>query len=328
MPTQHKIWCAYAYGVARFRSGDRVKEIWITLILNSVHMKVSRTARIAVLASTVTVALIVGGTWAYAEVGSGQLSACVKKDGDVRVLIPGFTGSNCKKDERLVRWNITGPQGPKGEKGDAGVPGVNGQGGATGPQGPVGPMGAQGEQGLPGKDGSNGQDGAPGPKGDTGTPGMNLHLYDANNQDLGIYIGPDPVNFADRSYKVLDPSSSTFFTVVPFFSPFVTDQWARLVTPSNGIKYEAVDCQGMPSYDSVVYDLQTLKAVVYGPGGPKYYKATSNTPTQTTVRSWAETDNGQCHNYGSPLEIMAYPLAEVTLPFSEPLALPLRVGVN
>lgn len=59
-----------------------------------------------------------------------QLTACAKKSGLLFLLGSGFT-TKCEKNDKVVNWNIQGPQGPVGPQG---------------PQGDVGPVGPPGPQ--------------------------------------------------------------------------------------------------------------------------------------------------------------------------------------
>ena len=72
---------------------------------------------------------------AYAYTDGGVIHACVKDDGQVRIV---KHASDCKAHETPIQWNMIGPQGPKGDKG------------ATGPAGPRGATGPAGPAGLPG----------------------------------------------------------------------------------------------------------------------------------------------------------------------------------
>ncbi len=44
----------------------------------------------------------------------------------------GFKRTDCGKEEKLVSWNIVGPQGLKGDKGDNGEQGLQGPAGTVG----------------------------------------------------------------------------------------------------------------------------------------------------------------------------------------------------
>jgi hypothetical protein len=86
----------------------------------------------------------------------------------------------CKKGERVITFNGTGPQGPQGVAGPIGPQGM---------QGPVGPQGPQGPQGL---QGLAGQIGLTGPKGDTGPQGIpgvgGASVFDATGKRIGSLL--------------------------------------------------------------------------------------------------------------------------------------------
>jgi hypothetical protein len=67
--------------------------------------------------------------WATIPDAGGVIHACVKKDGQVR-LIDTDDGDTCKKNEKGTSWGVIGPAGPTGQPGPAGP---------TGQQGPPGP---------------------------------------------------------------------------------------------------------------------------------------------------------------------------------------------
>lgn len=70
--------------------------------------------------------LVVGGGYALAGTG-GAIRACSHKH--THVL---YTGK-CKKGDRKLSWNTTGPQGPQGPQGSQGPQGAAGAAGAPGP---------------------------------------------------------------------------------------------------------------------------------------------------------------------------------------------------
>lgn len=85
-------------------------------------MKMKKQYLIALL----VVALGFGG-YVFAQVSTGQLSACVSKNGETRLIITGFTKRNtCETGQQLVSWNIQGLKGDKGDKGDTGDIGPQG----------------------------------------------------------------------------------------------------------------------------------------------------------------------------------------------------------
>lgn len=84
---------------------------------------------------------------AQADDSSSTITACISREGRVRVISSGELldlsrkrhSSPCGRGERLVTWNIVGPQGPVGPVGPQGVPGPEGPQGPQGEPGPAGP---------------------------------------------------------------------------------------------------------------------------------------------------------------------------------------------
>jgi hypothetical protein len=64
----------------------------------------------------------------------GKLQACVNEEGTLKLL---KAGKHCKKGQKSVSWNQTGPAGARGANGVTGV-GVPGASGAAGPKGETG----------------------------------------------------------------------------------------------------------------------------------------------------------------------------------------------
>jgi len=96
-------------------------------------------------AAVVVVGLVAAGSIAYATTAIGPVDvihACYSHPGGKLRL-----GSVCKKKERPITWNHTGPQGPAGPAGPAGSAGPAG---ATGPAGAAGAAGAAGPAGPAG----------------------------------------------------------------------------------------------------------------------------------------------------------------------------------
>jgi hypothetical protein len=109
---------------------------------------------------------------------SSEIRACVHNgNSQLRLIGPADA---CTRNERMVTWNIVGPQGPKGDMGNVGPMGPRGFTGNVGPAGPQGEpgrdgapgnVGPRGPQGDPGKDGAPGNIGPRGPQGEPGLPG-------------------------------------------------------------------------------------------------------------------------------------------------------------
>ena len=99
-----------------------------------------------------------------AQAASSTITVCVKKEGTMYMVGDGFKRTECKDNDQLFGWNVTGPQGPQG------LPGVPG---AIGPVGPQGPMGLTGADGAPGPVGAQGVQGIEGPAGISTGSGIN-----------------------------------------------------------------------------------------------------------------------------------------------------------
>ena len=69
-------------------------------------------------------------------VSGGQLKACVNGGGSITLL---NSGKHCKRGQKQIAWNQTGPQGQPGAAGATGAPG------APGAEGPIGLIGASGQ---------------------------------------------------------------------------------------------------------------------------------------------------------------------------------------
>ena len=121
--------------------------------------------------------------WSMAQASGTTISLCVKHSGDSYVIGSGFAHQDCKNNEQLLTFNVTGPQGPQG------VPGP------TGPQGNPGP---------------------------TGPEGGGVKIYDANNQVVGYlsemfnYSGHDYPYFGmlDKNLNVLEEATTESLTPI------------------------------------------------------------------------------------------------------------------
>jgi hypothetical protein len=109
------------------------------------------------LVATVCLLAVVGGVTASAlgafdVTGSASaITACVKKKGKAKGAMR--IASKCKRGEKKLTWNKTGPAGPQGEPGAAGAAGPKGDAGAKGEPGGQGEPGGKGDPGTPGNNG-------------------------------------------------------------------------------------------------------------------------------------------------------------------------------
>jgi hypothetical protein len=139
-------------------------------------------------AAVATIVMVGGAGIAYATIpgSNGVIHGCYDtRSGELRVV--DSAESSCRRGERSIRWNETGPRGPAGAAGvagPAGSPGAVGpQGaagstGATGATGPAGAPGAVGPQGAAGSTGATGPTGPQGPQGPAGTGGLSTVRLD------------------------------------------------------------------------------------------------------------------------------------------------------
>jgi Collagen triple helix repeat (20 copies) len=128
--------------------------------------KGSRMLRRALIVGGLCVVVAAVGSVAWAMTSASErIVACAKKSNGAMRLVDA--AKECKKTERAVIWNTTGPQGPRGlpgPRGPAGEDGVDGENGLDGEDG------VDGDDGDDGVDGLDGQDGAPGPPGPASEP--------------------------------------------------------------------------------------------------------------------------------------------------------------
>lgn len=78
---------------------------------------------------------LVLGFWTYTQAVANDIVICVKNNGTVRVIGSQYKRDDCKANETLLTWNISGPQGPKGDTGEQGPAGVQGKKGEKGESG-------------------------------------------------------------------------------------------------------------------------------------------------------------------------------------------------
>jgi Lamin Tail Domain/Collagen triple helix repeat (20 copies) len=126
-----------------------------------------RLPRRRVLLLALPLALAASGALAARQTIGGAdanvVHACVRKHlGTVRIVAPRVA---CRRNERPVSWNASGPTGPAGPTGPVGPAGPAGPAGSKGDPGTRGPTGATGPAGQPGPAGPRGPAGPAGPPG-------------------------------------------------------------------------------------------------------------------------------------------------------------------
>jgi len=182
---------------------------------------------------------------------------------------------------------IPGPPGPKGDKGD---------------------VGTQGPQGIPG------------PQGPAGLP---YHVYDSNDQDLGILIDADvypSVDYDRQLYKTFLLEQGVF---LPIESNIRSNSIALIMGSYGGVFFEQRDCTGTAfsrNQSSASIGTHMLVKVT----GPRYFKYNDSNLVQHVSNSYIPFVGQACTNTGEESS-NGYTLEEVLLPFIEPLQWPLKI---
>jgi len=212
------------------------------------------------------------------------------KNGKLRI-VSDF--SQCKKTELPITFN-TGEQGPKGDKGDKGD---------TGPQGP------QGEQGIQGIQGPQGIQGAKGDIGPQGPPG-GVAVWSATDEYIGLLVDThDAFNYA----RVLLPSVNKIFQ-------FHLTSGVNEINPGS-LFYKEAHCSGTP-YGGTGDEAKGHYAIWTAKANSTEFKHYLRLSTGTeTIWALSQLYDGNCSPENS--SYVGRALAEITLPFTYPVALPL-----
>ncbi|MBI4098851.1 MAG: collagen-like protein [Candidatus Magasanikbacteria bacterium] len=222
---------------------------------------------------------------------------------------PGRDGISCTAEDVLEGLQITcgdvsvlirhGEQGPPGERGEQGPPGQDGE---PGPQGPEGVRGPEGQRGL---------------QGEQGIPGTQLHLFDGNGQDLGIYTGSEGESFQRTYLPGLD--------LLAKFHPE-----GQLTTYNNGLWFAGANCTGQKyvEWDSVRSTINFQGVHSANPNVWGYARVVPGSQRiDALVDFRQDTNPNQPCEHLAPRVVSVYPLEAIELPFAVPLAWPLRVGL-
>ena len=260
-------------------------------------IKYSRTAP---LLGALIIVVLAFGFWGYSQAAGDVITVCVKHDGVMHVIGGEFKRTDCKKNESLLTWNIQGPQGEQG------IQGEKGEKGDTGEKGEQGVQGEQGEKGDKGETGATGQN------------GNTLHLYDGNNQDLGLIVSTDVSN-----YITYIPQSNVSVQIK-------ADDVAKSIgvyTFYNTVTFEDVNCGGAAfASQRNPKSIKNLIQVTGLIGGiNRYYRYESTSPIHQITKSLVNSSSGCANLDGGADFYPNFALQEVALPFTEPLAWPLEI---
>jgi hypothetical protein len=243
------------------------------------------------IAGLVVVGLGISG-YAFAQVATGQLSACVSKDGETKFIVTGFTKKQtCGKGEQLMTWNIAGTpcvQGPKGDQGN---------------------VGEQGPAGLPGV-------------------GTKLVLKDKGNQLLGIYLTTHR-GATTSQYSAFNQElgvNLNFISANNWFSGDETSAELDVVKCNTPVYFSDLSCTESPQVQAILgcWEANSITEI----GGRYFYQhAWTNHPHDQNANS-VLTSDGVCTSYpgiGVRAENVFGGAREVVLPFTFPVRLPLKI---
>ncbi len=221
------------------------------------------------------------GLKVYASLTDTQITACVKKDGSLYIIAQG---ASCKGQDNLLTWNITGPQGDKGDTGD---------------------MGEQGPQGI---------------QGERGIKGASLHLYDANNQDLGVLT----YGLVSAS-GVSSPSLfSTYLFDPGVFVSFRQVNNSVIFNPTNPlllrVYFPELNCTGQP------FSIGINPLELFAAEGGGYVIWTDRISNSDSMLAKSHFDSNGCVNtQENPDPQNQVHVKYVNNPFTLPIAWPLQI---
>jgi len=248
-----------------------------------------------------------------------ELPACVNKKTGAWRIVAAVKKCNAKT-ENAVLLNSTG---------QAGVAGIAG---AVGPQGP---------QGVKGDKGDKGDTGAVGPKG-SAAANSGISVYDANNQFLGVYAKEIMIGLEGTSYEIFVPAPvAAFVTIRPngtisdTYDPSDEYSYPLIYSRTDDSSYRSGgyftsnDCSG-PSFTETTYQRRGSKPLLIagtGTAADKYfiYKEKNTDRGIVTLKSASFDSSCFPRNvilYTAP---QSFERTEVSLPFTMPIAIPLRL---
>jgi hypothetical protein len=215
--------------------------------------------------------------------------------GDYLLTVSTGNGKG-QSDQYDLTLRAEGLQGPKGDTGD---PGSKGETGDPGPKGDTGDSGPKGDTGDPGPQGEQGEQGPVGPAGA-------IDVYDFNDQYLGILV-------KNETTEILIYIPSVNRTVLLY----LLDGNYRN-RGSADLLYESSDCTGQP-YFEVRKHLDILG------NDSKFYKSLETPIEFIDQNSFSQGKTTATCNLSSSSNHPAIAAEEIALPFTLPVALPLKL---
>jgi hypothetical protein len=227
-----------------------------------------------------------------------MINACVNKSTGALRIVNSI--NSCKRAEKPLSWNQTGPQGIKSAQGPAGAQGTQGLQGIQGPEGATGgPVGAQGQQGLSGPAGA-------------------VDVYDANGQYLGFFLGHVFTDMTHSGYVGIFIPALNKSTLISKSDGSLFKADLNYCYPTTDCSGDAYHCTGTSEIVDVL--LQGITT------GDKYQVLLSG--MTRIVAASGRAGDGTCTQYENPNgDLPAYQILEFQkeeIPFTLPVALPLR----
>ncbi len=207
--------------------------------------------RISIITTAALVAALAGGGSAVAfglgDSSAGVYQACLQHNVGAlyNVKLNPSTAPHCRRDDKPISWNQTGPVGAAGAQG---AKGDRGPAGATGAIGPAGPQGSKGDPGLPGPQG---------PKGDAGaTSPSDVYYNEVQN--------PTPDSFGNASVSLSLPAGNYAVSAKAYVFTQASIQENTICTLSgDGVHSDQSGATGQPTSTQTI-GLQTVQSLSGG----------------------------------------------------------------
>ncbi len=219
-----------------------------------------------------------------------ELDACIKRSGRVYIIGEEYRRQECRLNDVVTTLSTEE---------------------IAGPQGPSGPEG---------------------PKGDTGSVAEIPHLVDAAGQDLGPVLFQKGASY-ETFYWVVNTEHDLMLTFRSSVAENPPVGAADFFPQKLQLYFTTSDCSGNPfvALEGDGWDVAFDQLLTSGPGQwPFYTVARDATPAPRTAGSRNDPLHGGCESQAfGPFEL-TFEVTEFTspLPFTEPLAWPLRVRQN
>jgi len=170
-----------------------------------------------------------------------------------------------------------------------------------------------------------GPEGSMGPPGPQGPAGQQLHLVDANSNEIGILLNTEPDGNHALHYVYLPTlgviakiKDSEYFRSATILS--ANSQGSNWISP---VAFDGPNCTGtafIPFSNTDSFSRFALTKT----GTSRYFKFSGQVAPSITALSSINTNPSACQSINSSYQNVPI-LQEITLPFSDPLAWPLQI---